>query len=410
MGGGAGTGLSPIDELRLGIELENRAKPDPATAARNRTAAKDMALDVTPVIGNVRAALDAKDSYAEALKNFDESEYGKAAGNTGLGALSTVGAVFGVPVGKWAKAAARGGKDRLNTFIPVEKGTSKARQAEDMRKSGFSNETIWQKTKGVYEPGGQLLEETPAHSIKVNRSKLRVGDETELGKIVDHPELFERFPQFRHLPTHITDRTFGKAPGAPVFRNLPDSGDLELSIAPGDLRAGIDKVLQYSINNATGLSSAVRHVPNPVPAAVDDTVKQMQAVDPTDRSVREALTAYLDKISGEKKAVLDTLAQTEPRKHLNVNLKSTNRVAGNALSRIVNSRAGIPDNQLQTYPYSRGAKYMNANPHSRLPVWSEMFPLPQPNASPDDLAEFLLRWRDTGTGMPPDAIMRMLKP
>lgn len=400
MGGGAGTGASPIDALKLELELANAQKRTPEEARKARGKNAWEALSMTPGPGNVISGMDAKDAYGAALEAAKGGDLKGAGINAGLGTLSALGAVTGLPVGPVARAATKGAKDRLNVFIPVEKGSKKAERAGNMRAEGRENREIWDTTRGVYEPSGQLLEEVPANTMKVRRQHLKPGDETELGKFVEHPALFDRFPQYRHIPVKLTSEmqhVGAHGGGAPVFRTNPDIGGYDVSLAPGgDTRTGLDKLLQYSMNDTARLPVALRHGPDALPTAVNDTVAALQGVNPPDRATSDALKAYLDQITGERDGYMTALAGAA--KPIQVETKASNRNAGNMLAKVVRGRAGLSDDKLNTYPYARAAAYMPTNPAARLGKWEDAYALPPPNATPAELEEFIRRWRETGTG------------
>ncbi len=139
-------GYNPIDDLRLRV---NTARPTAEQIAAGRNALALDALSIIPGPGNALAAHDAYQSGKDTYNALAEGQYKSAGINGLLSVLSGVGAVTGLPVGRYAKGAAQAGKDTLNIFAgPMAKTADHAAlaKAQDMAQSGASRDDIWRDT------------------------------------------------------------------------------------------------------------------------------------------------------------------------------------------------------------------------------------------------------------------------
>jgi hypothetical protein len=118
-------GSDPIGELRRTVNTQSYT---PEQAAENRKASLWEALSVIPGPGNAIAAHDAYTGAGDAYNAFSAGEYKDGALASALAGLSGAGAVFGLPVGKFAKGAATSGKNTL--FSGVGSPGSKAMTEE----------------------------------------------------------------------------------------------------------------------------------------------------------------------------------------------------------------------------------------------------------------------------------------
>ena len=126
-------GMSPIDRLKLRMSLANQETVSPEQRAKNLRQTGEEALGVLPVIGNAIAARDAYTGAGEAYDAFSQGDY-KRGGIAGLmAAMSGVGAVTGLPVGKTAASVAKDGSRTLNIFAgPTAKTADKAALAKQV--------------------------------------------------------------------------------------------------------------------------------------------------------------------------------------------------------------------------------------------------------------------------------------
>jgi hypothetical protein len=109
-------GMSPVDMAKLRMELAQRQAVTPAQAADNRRKTLTEALSVIPGPGNVMAAQDAYTGAGDAYDQFSQGNYGQSALAAALAGLSGVGAVTGLPVGKFAANAARNAPTTAGAF------------------------------------------------------------------------------------------------------------------------------------------------------------------------------------------------------------------------------------------------------------------------------------------------------
>lgn len=112
-------GYNPIDDLRLRV---NTARPTAEQVAAGRNALAMDALSIIPGPGNALAAYDAYQGGKDTYNALAEGQYKRAGVNGLLSVLSGVGAVTGLPVGRFAKQAATAGKDALYA-IPAWHGS-----------------------------------------------------------------------------------------------------------------------------------------------------------------------------------------------------------------------------------------------------------------------------------------------
>lgn len=112
-------GYNPIDDLRLRV---NTARPTAEQVAAGRNALAMDALSIIPGPGNALAAYDAYQGGKDTYNALAEGQYKRASLNGLLSVLSGIGAVTGLPVGRFAKQAATAGKDALYA-IPAWHGS-----------------------------------------------------------------------------------------------------------------------------------------------------------------------------------------------------------------------------------------------------------------------------------------------
>jgi hypothetical protein len=108
--------LSPIDSLRLRQELAAKQVVPPAQARQNRLMTGEAALGMMPVIGNAMAARDAYNSAGDAMGAWRRGDTRNALLNGGLAAISTVGAVTGLPFGANARNISKGAGSTVHSL------------------------------------------------------------------------------------------------------------------------------------------------------------------------------------------------------------------------------------------------------------------------------------------------------
>lgn len=374
--------LSPIDQLRLRIELSNKQRVPPEQAAANQRQTLMDILAVTPGPGNVMAAQDAVTGAGRTATAVNEGNYLSAGLEGGMSILNAIGAVTGLPVGKLARGASRGASSRMNTFVPVHGGdAAKVRQLAD---EGLDNKKIYDKTSLFLSGDGSVKRQIPDINMKVKPTR---GD--TFGDAVSHPELIDRFPEIGKTPikwTTDTDR-FRK----PIARDDPVSGGFELSTAGGgdyDMRGPIAKLLQYKIAKMTGGSAALRH---------GDTLGQLE------EAARRAMESgspeaerFIKRILRERDNYTKFVAN---RGKLKAENATAMKSVGNAEARLAQMRARLsPEEYISNYPYARTAPYMPRSPERRLGSFDHMIAIPGKDASYDQVRRLLGEWAKYGGG------------
>jgi hypothetical protein len=391
MGGGA----SPIDQLKLEMELMNAQKRSPEEAAKARRGNAYEALSMVPGPGNVIAAKEAKEAYGNAYEDVTKGNYKRGAVNAGLGTLNAVGAVTGLPFGKAAKAAATGAKDRLNVFVPVEEGKL-SETARSMREKGYGNDDVFADTGLLFGPDGSLRREIPDRYMDINWSA-KPGDKTTVGDFVSHPSLFREMPELKSRGVTITDKVdalsekLGRPPKG-IARTDPATGDFEFSMVGSDPYGDIAKLLQYDIVDRVGWSPAGRH--NLSDQITDINTAQLRATQAgADRKAIGAYTDALDRIRED--VVTKGLSKPKPDTFSYMSGQLGNRTAGNVDSKLVRGRADLPGAET-IYPYLPDAPWNGGR--YRTPDFDNILTLPPSNATADDWSQFLEDWYRFGSG------------
>lgn len=182
---------NPIDDLRLRVNT-SRATPEQVAAGRNALAMD--ALSVIPGPGNALSAYDAYHSGKDAYNALAEGRYKAAGGNALLAGLSAAGAVFGLPIGKFAKGAAAAGKDTLHIFAgPTAKTADHGAlaKAREMQSSGATRAEINAAT------GWDLGTRDGVPRFEISDANARVANPPNGNKLIDfydHPELYKAYP------------------------------------------------------------------------------------------------------------------------------------------------------------------------------------------------------------------------
>lgn len=389
--------MSPTDLARLRAELPTPA--DPATAARNAQSARDMALDVTPIIGNIRSGQQALESARGAGEAFGAGNVREGLLEGALAALGVVGAVGGLPVGKWARSAAEAAPDQANVFVPFRGSDKTASRAESMRYGGATNREVWENTGAFYGPEGSLRQTLHDDRLMVDMAGAKPGDTVRLGDIAEHPQLFDRYPQYRDIPVHLSDRL--TAMGTPTVRTADDGG-FDLSIADAEqLRPGIAKLLQYRIAEDENFPGAIGHGRDkPVEAISRALIRTGDLQAPTSGG-RDAVKAFRDKLMDERAEYGNKLNLARDRKGLLLQEQiMANRSAGNNDARIVRARANFdPLKNRNTFPYTKKPGYFQRKSGFGGMGMNDVWTLPPDgNISDKDLIEFIRNWRTYGAG------------
>lgn len=394
------TGLSPIDRLRMNLELGQAAGQNLTEdeKARNAEINREALLGVTPIVGNWMAAKDAGTSAGEASASFARGDTRAGLMQSALAALSGFGAVTGLPTSKAAGAAAKGASSRAGVFVPVE-DAGKIDAVRSRRLDDVPLREIYHDTGAFIDPSGKVLREIPDYPMGTGMGRFRPGDQATLGEYADHP-VFDLFPQYRDLPVTFTDFTDVRG-GAPIARTLPDGG-VELSLAPGDPRKGVAKVLQYNIAKDTGLPPSLRHGKAEALEGLQRGPRLMSGVKPGDKADLEALAAYIETMNTKRQDLLRNLELVDPKKASTLVQLLVNKNAGNVNSRVASGRATLDSQGVkQIYPYNKQTPYFKRGGGRGITDYEDMFVLPPEGASDEQLLQFLREWRTYGAGRPP---------
>lgn len=387
-------GVDLLDRLKLEQELRDKQTVAPEQASKNQTNTLwDIAYS-TPVVGNVLAAYDTPDHFADAYKHVQNGDIDAARKSMVQGELSALGAIVGWPVGGAADRAVSGASSRTNVFVPADKDATATARA--MRDAGKTSREIWDNTKTLLTPAGDVRQEIPGFSMYIDKSKIQPRDRMKVGDAVDHPALFDRYPQLADTDLMWTSST-GKR-GEPIARTNPTTGTFEMSAVPDRARgmagkqAQFDKLFQYSIAQQEGFPAAVRHGYENVKDDLTDAISRSgnTMLDPQS-AVSQAYRSHLVNALGDLKS-----RAKETNMH-DAELRVGSSSAGNVDSRIVQSRALSP-NTADRYPYSPGA--LSRRPGARIPQFENMLVLPPERAGADDLTRMIYNWYLYGAGKP----------
>lgn len=237
-------GMSPMDLLRLRQEMPSN--PDEATAARNRQSAQDMALDVTPIIGNIRSGMDAYDSAGKAVDAFGGGDARGGLIQSALAALGAGGAVMGLPFGKIAREFTKGASSRTSIFVGPEARTADKealKTAEEMRAAGANRDDIWRDTGWGWDQRDRPIFEVDDSAAKFGSA--HGANTSGYGKnVFEHPELYAT----GHAPGKMTVRE-GERGGrySAVDKSLHVQGS-----SSADRRSVALHELQHSVDDARG--------------------------------------------------------------------------------------------------------------------------------------------------------------
>lgn len=394
--------MSPVDRLRAGLEIGHAAGQNLTEdeKARNAAVNQEALFSVLPVIGNWMAARDAGNEAGAASAAFSRGDTKAALMHSALAALSATGARTGAPLSRAADRAVEGASSRAGVFVPVED----ARKIDDVLSRRADDQPlrqIYHDTGAFISPSGRPLREVSDVGMETGMGRFKPGDQATLGEYADHP-IFEQFPQYRDIPVTFTDAVDVRG-GAPIARTLPEGG-AELSLAPGDARKGVAKVLQYNIEKDLGLPPALRHGKGELMGAFERAQRAMADVKPQSKADLDALMAYVEGMTRRRDDLLRNLEMVDPKKSGNLVQIVTNKNEGNVNARVVGGRATLDQNGLnQIYPYNKQTPYFKRGGTAKgrgITDFEDMFTLPPEGASPDDLLEFLRAWRAYGSGRP----------
>lgn len=382
--------MSPIEALKLRLQLAERAPVTPEQRRANLATTGQDVLSVMPIIGNAMSAVDAGEAGGRAAAAFQGGDTRQGLMQSALAALAGAGAFMGLPTGRAAGRAADAGRTAVNTFVPVEEGLLSGR-ARDMRDAGASNRQVFDDTGLLFGGDGSMRRWIPDNRMDIDFSH-QPGDVTTVGQLVNHPTLFREMPALQNRIVRVTDKAETR-PGQPprgISRTDPETGDFEFSVAGSHPYGDMAKLLQYDINDAAGWSSAGRH--NFQDQLADINTAQVQAM--LFGGGGDAARAYTRTLDDVKADIAKQMAKRERFQTMSRSL--TDKTAGSVDSKIVRAMADTPSSAPMTYPYGPGASWVRGN--YTPPAFSEMLSLPPAQTTADDWQQFLADWRRYGSG------------
>lgn len=388
--------LSPVDRLRMETQLSaaGRGNASDAEKAQNARTNAEAVLSIIPGPANVLAARDAFNASGEAGDAFGAGDMRGGLMQSAIAALSGVGAVTGLPIGRMAGPAAREASRTAGVFVPVgEKNV-----IDDVLSRRLDDQPlrdIYRDTGAFIDPGGRVMREVPDAHMTTDMGNFRPGDKATLGEYADHP-IFETRPHYRDIPTTFTNAQDNPMRGlAPIMRTTPE-GEFEISLAPGDPRKGVAKLLQYQIGRDEKLPAALRHEVD-IPEAMKGAAMNFRDVAPGGTKDLDALAAYVDRMTRMRDEMLRNLEMADPKRTAKMKAQNYEKNAGNVNARAVAGRATYEDAP-NIYPYQRRVPYMNRS--RQLPQFEDIWTIPPEGSSADELMEFLRNWRQYGAGRP----------
>lgn len=386
--------LSPLDKLRMETQLSaaGRGNVSDAEKAQNARTNAEAVLGIIPGPANALAARDALQGAGGAYEAFGGGDVRGGLMQSALAALSGVGAVTGLPVGRMGGPAAREASRTAGVFVPVGE-KSLIDDVLSRRLDDQPLRDIWRDTGAFIDPGGKVLQEIPDARMTTGMGGFRPGDKGTLGEYADHP-IFETRPQYRDIETHFTNAVDTRG-GSPLSATKP-TGEFEISLAPGDPRKGVAKLLQYQIARDDALPAALRHTVN-IPDAMKGAALDFSKARPRDTKDLDALAAYVDRTTRMRDEMLRNLEMADPKKRGKLRARVYDANAGNVNSRTVAGRATREDAP-NYYPYLRDVPYGNRG--RRIPAFEDIWALPPEGADAGELMDFLRNWRQFGSGRP----------
>ena len=370
-------GGSPIDRLKT--ELKHSPRVSEQQAAQNRKASGRAVLESLPVVGNVMAAGDAMDMGQAAIDDFKRGDYAGAFKKKVASKAFGLAALIGLPVGKTAANVVKGASSRAGVFVPATDDAA-ADTARELRSEGAKNSTVFKKTGKVFNPEGTLMEEIPDSGMEVRQALVQPGMQTDVGRLIKHPELFEQFPHLKNVPVQIAKQEPG---GSPLMSSLTKRDGTFVFPAKENIRGDVAKLLQYQISDESKFAPAVRHSLHEIYSRLAGSAERAASAAPGGTGDIRALVSYLNMLQSGKGMVDDLVARGTPGK---AEQAFGSVSAGNVLAKKASHRANAPAHQLAVYPF---------------PDFERTLPLVSEKLAPEQVRQMLLDWRQFGAGRPP---------
>jgi hypothetical protein len=283
--------------------------------------------------------------------------------------------------------------DRQDVFVPVtDERILKA--AQDARREGASNETIFKKfERSFFSPEGKLKRQIDDSRMTVTSpERFEHGDSVRTGDFVDHPELFAAQPHLADTKlTFMPDNTMDRRG---VARTNPQSGNFELSLDTHDpkwYRRQLAKLMQYRVGQDARFSGAMRHGARNVLRDLDTAHGDAALLLAQGRTDPWAAGAYMRHLEGPREAMRQSI---DTGKSTGIERKIGENSAGNVEAALVRSRVDTP--YMNSIPYQ--PKQPGMNRPMGTPSFGEMTTLPPSNATLPEVDQFLREWYNYGAG------------
>jgi hypothetical protein len=236
-------------------------------------------------------------------------EGGSAAASRGA---QTIGNAIDTGATAFENAAKNAGNpNQLNVFAPINPTDPRFAQAAKLRgvnqrNPGMSAADVYKNANGAFfEPSGRILENIPdiVATTTKDTSKLIPGYNSVLGEVLDHPELYAKFPGLKNVPVKFVSgaNSYSRYPRAIVG----DGGDVTIAL-PKELGKNPDimqdKGMQKSLKEQL-IKAAQYNVERVDPL-------RSQSFRDKPRVEEGALSQLIDRV--------DSLAQREPQTPDNV--------------------------------------------------------------------------------------------
>lgn len=364
-------GGSPIDEFRRTV---NTRKFTPEQAAENRQRSAIELASNLPGPGNVLAAKEAWDASGRGGEALLRGAVRDAAAEYANMGLNIWGAVTGRPSSRAAGDAAQGASTRANTFIPVTQPRA-TQIAKESQAAGEPSQLLYENTGTTFAPDGTLrrvLSDAPMqYDPKAVQS---YGTGKTIGDVVEHPELFDKFPGMDKLPVTVVPgagpASRGPAGGVLLFKDNPDNS------------AEMLKSLQYKVSEQSGFGKAFTHdFPRNI-EYLENVIKRAENLG------TDAGKLYAANI---RQKVNEALQLANRAGDVRASQKMNPRVLGNIDTKMTRHQWKDPSSaNLDLDPYQLGQNGRGINRDSVIVV---------PQVGNDTvLNEFVERWRKHGTG------------
>lgn len=408
--------MSPYDALKLAAEYQPQLT-DAQRGANGAQTLQDIARMV-PGVSNALSLQDAIHSSGDAANSISSGDWMGALKNYGWAGVGLLGALTG---GRPAEAPTAGAASRMNVFVPAGESAA-TKTARDLKGDPYTPATdsrIWKKTGVFFGPGGKPLDEVSDIPMAINEKNFKAGNYLPLSDVIDHPELFKRYPDFADIPVNINDQVTGSN-ARPIFRTISptDSSNLPVgtmsmsdnfaSTNPLYAKGQIAKLLQYKVNEREGNPVALRHGYDDIKNTFWNARENIPEGDFPPMQLdayKQMLTTSIQRMKDMVNQRSREIRETEPTASLSRPLSEAaamagHKNAGNIDARQVSYRAmKSPQLSQDFYPYlNKDATFSSARGVRLSPEVSVVPPVNQ--MSPEDFKQFLNDWYSYGSGMP----------